>query len=89
MTSLCYCIEEDCERQHGTLPQVPTEFYTGRCVDCGMSVPQGDIICEQCKDAWQWFNRGYVKDPASGDLRRHGDTAVQQGLQELQDQSNV
>lgn len=79
MTSkLCYCIEEDCPLQHGHLPPA-VEFPPGLCVDCGMSVPAGEIICDQCKAAWQLFS-------FTGDVGRRGDTTLQPGAQELQGQ---
>lgn len=31
------------------------EFPPGRCVDCGMSVPFQDIICDICKNQWQVY----------------------------------
>src|SRR4249919_3910085 len=74
MTRLCYCIEDDCPLPHGSL-----EFPPGLCVDCGMSVPGGDIICDQCKSAWQTFS-------FSGDVRRERHPTVQPGDQELYQQ---
>lgn len=60
----------------------------GLCVDCGMSVPGGDIICDQCKDAWQWFNRTGPL-PLDWDVRQRGHAALQPGVQELQGQDAV
>jgi hypothetical protein len=60
MTRLCYCIEDDCPLPHGSL-----EFPPGLCVDCGMSVPGGDIICDQCKSAWQTFSFSGLTDAQS------------------------
>jgi len=74
-SELCYCIEDDCPKQHGTLPY---EFQMGACVDCGMSVPGGEIICDQCKAAWQLYS--YT---AGRDVRRERHTALQPGVQEL------
>jgi hypothetical protein len=54
------------------------EFPAGLCVDCGMSVPGGDIICDICKGAWQTYS--YT---AGRDLRRDGPATVQQGIQEF------
>ena len=54
------------------------EFPAGLCVDCGMSVPGGEIICDECKAAWQTY--AY---PVSGHIRRDGPAAVQQGIQEF------
>lgn len=58
------------------------EFPPGRCVDCGMSVPFQDIICDICKDAWQQFSY-------SGHLGRRGHDALQQGPEELQGQGGL
>jgi hypothetical protein len=74
----CYCIEEDCTLMHAVLPAVD-EFSQGRCVDCGMSVPEKEIICVYCKDAWQAFS-------VSGNVGRPGEPAVQPGDQKLQGQ---
>jgi hypothetical protein len=54
------------------------EFPAGLCVDCGMNVPGGDIICDECKAAWQTYPY-----PVSGDVRRDGLATVQQGIQEF------
>lgn len=56
----------------------------GICVDCGMSVPGGDIICDACKGAWQTYS--YT---AGWDVRQRGHTALQPGVQEFQGQDAV
>ena len=57
-------------------------YQAGQCVDCGMLVPGGDIICDLCKASWQLFSySGYV---GSG-----RDDAVQPGVQEFQGQDPV
>jgi len=58
------------------------EFPPGLCVDCGMSVPGGDIICDQCKTAWQLFSYHWY-------VGRGRDAAVQPGVQELPRQDGV
>jgi hypothetical protein len=58
------------------------EFTPGLCVDCGMSVPGGDIICDQCKTAWQLYAVSWY-------LGRGRDTTVQPGVQELPRQDGV
>jgi hypothetical protein len=60
------------------------EFPKGLCVDCGMSVPGGEIICDFCKAAWQTYS--YT---AGRDIRRPGHTAVQSGVQELPGQEQL
>jgi hypothetical protein len=60
------------------------EFQPGLCVDCGMSVPGGDIICDFCKGAWQTYS--YT---AGWDLRQRGYSTVQPGVQELSGQDAV
>lgn len=79
---VCYCLEEDCPAVHGNLPMPPQEFAPGLCVDCGMSVPGGEIICDICKSSWQTFQN-------SGHLGRRGHDTVQPGTEEFQDQSYV
>lgn len=65
--NLCYCIEEDCPAEHGILNPGPQEFPPGHCVDCGMNVPFGDIICDICKNQWQTYqNLG----PQHGEMAR-------------------
>jgi hypothetical protein len=61
---------------------VTSEFPAGLCVDCGMSVPGGDIICDICKGIWQAYS-------FSGDFRRARDTVVQSGIQELPRQEQL
>jgi hypothetical protein len=60
------------------MSQMYDEFPKGLCVDCGMSVPGGEIICDICKSAWQTYS--YT---AGGDVRRERHTALQPGVQEL------
>lgn len=58
------------------------EFPAGLCVDCGMSVPDGDIICDQCKAAWQLYS-------VSGNVGPAWHSTIQSWQQELQDQDGV
>lgn len=60
------------------------EFPRGRCVDCGMNVPCGDVICDICKAAWQTYSY-----PAGRDVRRGRDTTVQSGVQKLPKQDGL
>lgn len=57
---------------------VNEEFSKGICVDCGMSVPGGDIICDFCKGAWQTYSYTVGRD-----VGRERYTTVQSGIQEL------
>lgn len=59
-------------------------FPKGLCVDCGMSVPDGDIICDVCKAAWQTYSSS-----VSRDMGQRGDATVQPGQQELHDKDGV
>lgn len=60
------------------------QYPSGLCVDCGMSVPGGDIICDFCKGAWQTYS--YT---AGRDLRQRGYSTIQPGVQELSGQDAV
>jgi hypothetical protein len=60
------------------------EFPAGLCVDCGMNVPGGEIICDQCKAAWQLYS--YT---AGRDIRSGGNATIQSGVQELYQQERM
>lgn len=69
-------------RKNLAYPGLDDGFPPGLCVDCGMSVPGGDIICDFCKGAWQVFSY-------SGHLRQRGQTTVQPGAEEFSGQGRM
>lgn len=58
------------------------EFPAGLCVDCGMNVPGGEVICDICKGIWQTYSFG-------GNFRRKRNPTVQSGVQELPGQEQL